>query len=85
VIVDIGFAVTCKPVPLVAAYRASNAAVNAYTESPAAELASFGVRVHLVLPGAMARMRAATGPAPRTSWPARQNRPEPDGVTRHDH
>ncbi len=85
VIINVGSAVTCKPVPLVAAYRASKPAVNAYTESLAAEVAPFGVRVHLVLPGAMARMRAAAGPAPRTSWPARQNRPEPDGVTRHDH
>jgi NAD(P)-dependent dehydrogenase (short-subunit alcohol dehydrogenase family) len=51
VIVNVGSAVTYKPVPLVAAYRASKAAVNAYTESLAAEVAPFGVRVHLVLPG----------------------------------
>ena len=51
VIVNVGSAVTYKPVPLVAAYRASKAAVNAYTESLAAELAAFGVRLHLVLPG----------------------------------
>jgi NAD(P)-dependent dehydrogenase (short-subunit alcohol dehydrogenase family) len=36
---------------LVAAYRASKAAVNAFTESVAAEVAQFGVRVRLVLPG----------------------------------
>lgn len=51
VIVNVGSAVTYRPVPLVAAYRASKAAVNAYTESLAAEMAPFGVRVHLVLPG----------------------------------
>jgi NAD(P)-dependent dehydrogenase (short-subunit alcohol dehydrogenase family) len=51
VIVNVSSAVTYKPVPLVAAYRASKAAINAYTESLAAELAPFGVRLHLVLPG----------------------------------
>jgi NAD(P)-dependent dehydrogenase (short-subunit alcohol dehydrogenase family) len=51
VIVNVSSAVTYKPVPLVAAYRASKAAVNAYSESLAAELAPFGVRLHLVLPG----------------------------------
>lgn len=51
VIVNVGSAVTYRPMPLVAAYRASKAAVNAYTESLAAEVAPFGVRVHLVLPG----------------------------------
>jgi NAD(P)-dependent dehydrogenase (short-subunit alcohol dehydrogenase family) len=51
VIVNVGSAVTYRPVPLVAAYRASKAAVNAYTESLAAEMAPFGVRAHLVLPG----------------------------------
>lgn len=51
VIINVGSAVTYRPVPLVAAYRASKAAVNAYTESLAAEVAPLGVRVHLVLPG----------------------------------
>ncbi len=51
VIVNVGSAVTYRPAPLVAAYRASKAAVGAYTESLAAELTSFGIRVHLVLPG----------------------------------
>jgi NAD(P)-dependent dehydrogenase (short-subunit alcohol dehydrogenase family) len=32
-------------------YRASKAAVNAFTESLAMEVAPLGVRVHLVLPG----------------------------------
>jgi len=43
--------VTLKTLPLVAAYRASKAAVNAFTESMALELEPFGVRVRLVLPG----------------------------------
>jgi NAD(P)-dependent dehydrogenase (short-subunit alcohol dehydrogenase family) len=51
VIINVGSAVTYRPVPLVAAYRASKAAVNVYSESLAAEMAPFGVRVHLVLPG----------------------------------
>jgi NAD(P)-dependent dehydrogenase (short-subunit alcohol dehydrogenase family) len=37
--------------PLVGVYRAAKAAVNALTESLAAEVAAFGIRVHLVLPG----------------------------------
>src|SRR5690606_18210383 len=42
---------TYRPLPLIGAYRASKAAVNAITESLAAELAQFGLRAHLVLPG----------------------------------
>jgi len=37
--------------PLLGIYRASKAAVNAFTESLALEMQSFGVRVHIVLPG----------------------------------
>ncbi|WP_025601123.1 SDR family oxidoreductase [Burkholderia sp. WSM2230] len=51
VVVNVTSSVTLKALPLVAAYSASKAAVNAYTESTAAELAPFGVRVCLVLPG----------------------------------
>jgi NAD(P)-dependent dehydrogenase (short-subunit alcohol dehydrogenase family) len=40
-----------KALPLIAAYRASKAEVNAFTESLALELERFGVRTHLVLPG----------------------------------
>jgi NAD(P)-dependent dehydrogenase (short-subunit alcohol dehydrogenase family) len=36
---------------LIGMYRASKAAVNAFTESLAMEVAPLGVRVHLVLPG----------------------------------
>jgi NAD(P)-dependent dehydrogenase (short-subunit alcohol dehydrogenase family) len=51
VIINVTSSTTLKPLPLVGLYRASKAAVNAFTESLAAEVSSFGVRVHLVLPG----------------------------------
>ncbi len=51
VIVNVTSSTTYKPLPLVAAYRASKAAVNAFTESLAAEVGQFGVRMHVVLPG----------------------------------
>lgn len=51
VVVNVTSSVTLKALPLIAAYSASKAAVNAYTESTAAELAPFGVRLCLVLPG----------------------------------
>ncbi|MDR0245365.1 MAG: SDR family oxidoreductase [Burkholderia sp.] len=51
VVVNVTSSVTLKVLPLVGAYRASKAAVNAFTESMAVELAPFGVRAHLVLPG----------------------------------
>jgi NAD(P)-dependent dehydrogenase (short-subunit alcohol dehydrogenase family) len=50
-IINVASSVTLKPLPLVGVYRASKAAVNALTESLAAEVTQFGVRVHLVLPG----------------------------------
>ena len=51
VIVNVTSSVTLKTLPLIAAYRASKVAVNAFTESMALELEPFGVRMHLVLPG----------------------------------
>lgn len=51
VVVNVTSSVTFQPIPLVAAYRASKAAVNAFSESMALELEPFGVRVRLVLPG----------------------------------
>ncbi|MBR8183488.1 SDR family oxidoreductase [Burkholderia ambifaria] len=51
VVVNVTSSVTLKVLSLVAAYRASKAAVNAYTESMALELEPFGVRARLVLPG----------------------------------
>lgn len=43
--------VTLRPLPLLSVYTGSKAAVNAFTESLALELAPFDVRVRLVLPG----------------------------------
>lgn len=51
VIINVTSSVTLKTLPLVGLYRASKAAVNAFTESLALEVKPFGVRVHLVLPG----------------------------------
>ncbi|CAB3785592.1 SDR family oxidoreductase [Paraburkholderia fynbosensis] len=51
VVVNVTSSVTLKALPLLAAYRASKMAVNAFTESMALELEPFGVRSHLVLPG----------------------------------
>ncbi len=51
VVVNVTSAVTLKPLPLLSVYTASKAAVNAFTESVALELAPFDVRMRLVLPG----------------------------------
>ena len=51
VVVNVTSSVTLMPLPLLAVYTASKAAVNAFTESLALELAQFDVRVSLVLPG----------------------------------
>ena len=59
VVVNVTSSVTLKPLPLVAAYRASKAAVNAFTESMAVELEPLGIRVHLVLPGRSPETRFA--------------------------
>lgn len=51
VIVNVTSSVTLKPLPLLSVYTASKAAVNAFTESLALELAQLGIRARLVLPG----------------------------------
>jgi len=51
VIVNVSSSTTIKPLPLLAIYRASKAAVNALTESAALELAEFGIRARVVVPG----------------------------------
>ncbi|HGY3897646.1 TPA: SDR family oxidoreductase [Klebsiella aerogenes] len=51
VIVNVTSAVTIRPLPLLAVYTASKAAVNAFTESLALELKPFNIRVGLILPG----------------------------------
>ncbi|ALV04738.1 SDR family oxidoreductase [Roseateles depolymerans] len=73
VVVNVTSSVTLKPLPLLSVYTASKAAVNAFTESLALELAPFDVRVRLVLPGrapttrfganAMTRMPGQVPPA----------------------
>ena len=50
-IVNVGSSTTLKPLPLLSIYRASKAAVNALTESAAIELAEFGIRARVVVPG----------------------------------
>lgn len=51
VIVNVSSAVTLQPFPLLSAYTASKAAIEAFSEGLALETAPFGVRVRLVLPG----------------------------------
>jgi NAD(P)-dependent dehydrogenase (short-subunit alcohol dehydrogenase family) len=51
VIVNVTSTVTLAPLPLLSVYTASKAAVNAFTESLALELAPLGIRTRLVLPG----------------------------------
>jgi len=51
VIVNVSSSTTLKPLPLLAVYTASKAALNAFSESLALELQPFNVRVSLVLPG----------------------------------
>ncbi|SEJ03297.1 NADP-dependent 3-hydroxy acid dehydrogenase YdfG [Sphingobium sp. AP50] len=51
VIVNVSSSSLYKPLPLLSAYRASKAAMNALTESAAHELAPFGIRVRVVMPG----------------------------------
>jgi len=67
VVVNVTSSVTLKALPLLAAYRASKAAVNAFTESMALELAPFGVRAHLVLPGRSPQTRFGDNARPRMS------------------
>lgn len=60
VVVNVSSTVTLKSLPLVAAYTASKAAMNAFTESMALELEPFGVRARLVLPGRSPQTRFGT-------------------------
>jgi NAD(P)-dependent dehydrogenase (short-subunit alcohol dehydrogenase family) len=57
VVVNVTSSVTYKALPLVGIYRASKAAVNAFTESLASEMEAFGVRVRIVLPGSSGETR----------------------------
>ena len=51
VIVNVTSSVTLKPLPMLSVYTASKAAVTAFTESLAFELAQFNIRMALVEPG----------------------------------
>lgn len=51
VVINVTSTVTLKPLHLLSVYTASKAAVNAFSESLALEVAQFNVRVNLVLPG----------------------------------
>lgn len=51
VVVNVTSSATLAPMPMVAAYTASKAAIEAFTASLAFELEAFAVRVKLVLPG----------------------------------
>ncbi len=57
VVVNVSSSVTLKPLPLLSVYTASKAAVEAFTESLALELAPFDVRASLVLPGSAPETR----------------------------
>lgn len=65
VIVNVTSSVTLKSLPLLAVYTASKAAVNAFTESLALELAPFDIRVRLVLPGRAPGTRFGQNAQPR--------------------
>ena len=52
VIVNVSSSTTLAPMPLLSIYCASKAAVNALTEVAALELAEFGIRARVVVPGA---------------------------------
>jgi NAD(P)-dependent dehydrogenase (short-subunit alcohol dehydrogenase family) len=51
VVINVTSSVTLRSLPLLSVYTASKAAINAFTESLALELAQFNVRARLVLPG----------------------------------
>lgn len=52
VIVNVSSSTTLKPMPLLSIYCASKAALNALTEAAALELAEFGIRARVIVPGA---------------------------------
>lgn len=64
VVVNVSSSVTLKTLPLLAAYRASKVALNAFTESMALELEGTGVRARLVLPGRSLETRFADNARP---------------------
>jgi NAD(P)-dependent dehydrogenase (short-subunit alcohol dehydrogenase family) len=65
VIINISSAITLAALPLLSVYTASKAAINAFTESLAIELAQFNIRVNLVLPGRAPATRFGDNAKPR--------------------
>ena len=65
VVVNVTSSVTLKSLPLLSVYTGSKAAVNAFTESLALELAPFDVRARLVLPGRSLETRFGDNARPR--------------------
>jgi NAD(P)-dependent dehydrogenase (short-subunit alcohol dehydrogenase family) len=65
VIVNVTSTVTLRPMLLLAAYTASKAAINAFTESLALELEPFDIQVRLVLPGRSPETQFAENARPR--------------------
>lgn len=70
VIVNVSSAVTLKPLPMLSAYTASKAAVEAFSDNLALEVEPLGVRVRLVIPGR----------APETSFSAAARARSQNGV-----
>ena len=65
VIVNVTSTVTLRPLHLLSVYTASKAAVNAFTESVALELAPLGISVRIVLPGRAPQTRFGENAKPR--------------------
>lgn len=98
VIVNVSSSTTLAPLPMLAIYTASKAALEAYTASLALELAPVGVRAHVVLPGsapdtmfgqnarAMMRQQGVTVPDAYSAFAqgvlARMGAPRTGAVTR---
>ena len=65
VVVNVTSSVTLTPLPLLSVYTASKAAINAFSESVALELAAFDIRMRLVLPGRSPATRFGENARPR--------------------
>jgi NAD(P)-dependent dehydrogenase (short-subunit alcohol dehydrogenase family) len=87
-IVNVSSAVTLAPLPLLSAYTASKAALEAFSANLALEVQPFGVRVHVVLPGrapetsfgVAARQRSKSGiPEPYAGWAMQMFSAAPQG------
>jgi short-subunit dehydrogenase len=70
VVVNVSSAVTLKPFPMLSAYTASKAAIEAFSDSLALEVEPFGVRVRVVIPGR----------APQTSFSATARARSQNGI-----